>query len=87
MTKQKIDCAKINKLNTSPTLMRDLFEMKFAACGTYRDFRKGCPKSEENALPKDAPKGTMRWIREQPLLFAKWMDQREVSICLHHSFR
>ncbi len=28
---------------TSPKLLKDLFAMKFGACGTYRDNRKDCP--------------------------------------------
>nr|XP_055054362.1 piggyBac transposable element-derived protein 4-like [Misgurnus anguillicaudatus] len=34
---------------TSPKLLTDMFAMKFGACGTYRDFRKECPRDATNA--------------------------------------
>ncbi|XP_028268778.1 piggyBac transposable element-derived protein 4-like [Parambassis ranga] len=66
---------------TSPQLFLDLAKMKFGACGTYRDNVKGCPTGRENALTRKSERGTVRWIREDPLLFVKWMDSQEVSIC------
>nr|XP_055042852.1 piggyBac transposable element-derived protein 4-like [Misgurnus anguillicaudatus] len=66
---------------TSPKLLTDMFAMKFGACGTYRDFRKECPRDATNALSKQSPRGSIRWIRNGPLLFVKWMDTREVSVC------
>ena len=35
---------------SSPKLFMDLAGMKFGACGTYRDSRRGCPKWRANAL-------------------------------------
>ncbi|XP_028254268.1 piggyBac transposable element-derived protein 4-like [Parambassis ranga] len=66
---------------TSPQLFLDLASIKFGACGTYRENRKGCPAGRENALTRKSERGAVRWIREGPLLFVKWMDTREVSIC------
>nr|XP_023699516.1 piggyBac transposable element-derived protein 4-like [Paramormyrops kingsleyae] len=66
---------------TSPKLFKDLFARKFPACGTYRENRKDCPRSAVNALTKESPRGTYRWMRDGPLLFVKWKDTREVSIC------
>jgi len=62
--------------------------MKFGACGTYRDPRKECPSGRENALVKKSERGALRWIRDGPLVFVKWMDTREVSVCstIHPGF-
>ncbi|XP_055750279.1 piggyBac transposable element-derived protein 4-like isoform X1 [Salvelinus fontinalis] len=65
---------------SSPKLFKDLFDMKMGACGTMREGRLGFPRSEENALTKKSPRGSLRWIREGSLLFVKWKDAREVSM-------
>ncbi len=66
---------------TSPLLFRHLGQQGFGACGTYKQGRAGVPSTQENALHKRSPRGSIRWIRESDLLFVKWMDTREVSIC------
>ncbi|XP_051516636.1 piggyBac transposable element-derived protein 4-like [Myxocyprinus asiaticus] len=66
---------------TSPKLLTDLFAMKFGACGTYRDSRKDCPRDATNSLSETSARGSIRWIRDGPLVFVKWMDTREVSVC------
>ncbi|XP_059384611.1 piggyBac transposable element-derived protein 4-like [Carassius carassius] len=66
---------------TSPKLLRDLFALKFGACGTYRDNRKDCPRNAANSLTKKSVRGSIRWIRDKDLVFVKWMDTREVSVC------
>ncbi|XP_039521764.1 piggyBac transposable element-derived protein 4-like [Pimephales promelas] len=66
---------------TSPKLLKDLFAMKFGACGTYRDNRKDCPRNAANSLSNKSARGSIRWIRDGPLVFVKWMDTREVSVC------
>ena len=73
---------------TSPLLFRHLAEQGFGACGTYRAGRMGVPKTRENALNKKSPRGSIRWIRDGDLLFVKWMDTREVSLCstVHPAF-
>ncbi|KAM3842124.1 piggyBac transposable element-derived protein 4-like [Diretmus argenteus] len=71
----------VNNFYTSPKLFLDLSSMRFGACGTYREYRKGCPRERANALTKRSERGSVRWIREEPLLFVKWMDTREVSMC------
>ncbi|KAM3871364.1 piggyBac transposable element-derived protein 4-like [Diretmus argenteus] len=71
----------IDNFYTSPKLFRDLVFMKFGACDTYRDNRKGRPRGRENALTKKSERGSVRWIREEPLVFIKWMDTQEVSVC------
>lgn len=69
---------------TSPKLFRDLHARKFGACGTYRDNKKNCkdcPSATVNALGRTSHRGDFRWIRDGPLLFVKWMDAQEVSVC------
>ncbi|XP_048035758.1 piggyBac transposable element-derived protein 4-like [Megalobrama amblycephala] len=66
---------------TSPKLLTDMFAMKFGACGTYRDNRKDCPRNAANSLSKKSARGSIRWIRDGALVFVKWMDTREVSVC------
>ncbi|KAM3872246.1 piggyBac transposable element-derived protein 4-like [Diretmus argenteus] len=66
---------------TSPLLFRHLSQQGFGVCGTYRQSRIGVPNTQENALNKRSPRGSIRWIREGDLLFVKWMDTREVSLC------
>ncbi|KTG35826.1 hypothetical protein cypCar_00003561 [Cyprinus carpio] len=62
---------------TSPKLLSDMLEMKYGACGTYRDYRKNSPQNASNSLTKNSPRGSIRWIRNGPLVFVKWMDTRE----------
>ncbi|XP_059213262.1 piggyBac transposable element-derived protein 4-like [Centropristis striata] len=71
----------VDNFYTSPKLFKDLFSLNIGACGTYREGRRGCPRTETNALKKSDPRGSIRWLREGPLLFVKWMDNREVSVC------
>ncbi|KAG1934083.1 piggyBac transposable element-derived protein 4-like isoform X2 [Pimephales promelas] len=66
---------------TSPKLLTDLFAMKFGACGTYRDYRKDFPQSSSNSLTKKSSRGSIRWIRDGPLVYVKWMDKQVVSVC------
>uniref|UniRef100_A0A672JWH4 PiggyBac transposable element-derived protein domain-containing protein n=1 Tax=Sinocyclocheilus grahami TaxID=75366 RepID=A0A672JWH4_SINGR len=66
---------------TSPKLLTDLIDMGYGACGTYRDYRKNSPQNAANSLTKNSPRGSIRWIRNGPLVFVKWMDTREVSVC------
>ncbi|XP_041664718.1 piggyBac transposable element-derived protein 4-like [Cheilinus undulatus] len=78
----------VDNFYTSPKLFKDLYKMKIGACGTYRDNRKGCPRTTRNALTKNSPRGSIRWIREDPLVYVKWMDTREISVCstIHEAF-
>ncbi|XP_066517970.1 piggyBac transposable element-derived protein 4-like [Hoplias malabaricus] len=73
---------------TSPALFRDLYEMKIGACGTVRENRSGFPRTQENALIKTSERGSLRWIRQGPLLFVKWQDTQVVSMCstVHKAF-
>lgn len=67
----------VDSFYTSPHLFRDLLSKKIGACGTTYKF----PKSKENDLPRNAPRGSFRWIRNPELLFVKWKDCSEVVMC------
>ena len=60
----------------------------FSQCGTYRDNRKGYTSRRANALTKKSERGTMRWIREETLVYVEWMDTWVVSLCstIHPAF-
>ncbi|XP_042612212.1 piggyBac transposable element-derived protein 4-like [Cyprinus carpio] len=67
---------------TSHKLFTDLFALKFGACGTYRDQRKDFfPKTAANSLSRSSSRGSIRWIRDGPLVCVKWMDTQVVSVC------
>ncbi len=71
----------VGKFYTSPTLFRDLLYKKIWACGPVWANRKGFPKTTVNRLSQNAPRGTMRWIRDDNLLFVEWKDSQEVQMC------
>ncbi|KAM6912008.1 piggyBac transposable element-derived protein 4-like isoform 2-T2 [Lycodopsis pacificus] len=70
-----------DNFHSSPKLFRALHACRFAACGTYREYCKECPRTHVNALTKRSERGSMRWIRDGPIVYVKWMDTREVSVC------
>ncbi|XP_067270815.1 piggyBac transposable element-derived protein 4-like [Pseudorasbora parva] len=71
----------VDNFYTSPKLFRDLLAKKIWACGTVRANRIGHSK-------KQAPRGNIRWFREDNLLFVEWKDKRDVLMCstIHKAF-
>ncbi|KAF3836791.1 hypothetical protein F7725_004255, partial [Dissostichus mawsoni] len=74
----------VDNFYTSPNLFGDLSTKNIGCCGTIRKNRL----TELNDLPKKAERGDLRWIRKGKLLFIKWMDSREVTMCstVHAAF-
>lgn len=71
----------VDNFYTSPTLFSDLLERKICACGTMRSNVDGYPRTINNDMPKKAPRGTIQWLRKGQLLFVRWLDARQVTMC------
>uniref|UniRef100_A0A096LYF1 PiggyBac transposable element-derived protein domain-containing protein n=1 Tax=Poecilia formosa TaxID=48698 RepID=A0A096LYF1_POEFO len=65
---------------TSPVLFRYL-SRDLGLVALNQQGRVGVPTAAEYALHRRSRRGSIQWIREDYLLFVKWMDTREVSIC------
>uniref|UniRef100_A0A672YBL4 PiggyBac transposable element-derived protein domain-containing protein n=2 Tax=Sphaeramia orbicularis TaxID=375764 RepID=A0A672YBL4_9TELE len=70
-----------NNFYTSPALFTELSRKNIRCCGTIRKNHISVPQTQTNELPKKTERGDMRWIRSGNLLFVKWMDTREVTMC------
>ncbi|KAM9857643.1 piggyBac transposable element-derived protein 4-like [Aulostomus maculatus] len=78
----------VDSFYTSPALFKDLSNKNITCCGTIRKHKEGFPKTEVNDFPKKAERGDLRWIRRDSLLFLKWIDTHEVTMCstVHEAF-
>ncbi|XP_027894239.1 piggyBac transposable element-derived protein 4-like isoform X4 [Xiphophorus couchianus] len=78
----------VDNFYSSPYLFQKLASNSTAACGTIRGNLVGFPKTTLNNLLRSAQRGEMRWIRKDGLLFIKWKDTKEVTVCstFHKSF-
>uniref|UniRef100_A0A3Q4AW74 PiggyBac transposable element-derived protein domain-containing protein n=1 Tax=Mola mola TaxID=94237 RepID=A0A3Q4AW74_MOLML len=78
----------VDNFYTSPMLFLDLLQRKIWACGTVRPNVVGYPKKKENDMTEKTPRGTIRWLRKGQLLFVKWVDTRQVTLCstLHKAY-
>ncbi|XP_057181896.1 piggyBac transposable element-derived protein 4-like [Triplophysa rosa] len=71
----------VDNFFTSPSLFEDLLRKKIWACGTLRANRINHSKTP-------APRGNIRWFRDNKLLFVEWKDRRDVLMCstFHKAF-
>lgn len=78
----------VDNFYTSPTLFSDLYKEKNGCFGTIRKKQTGFPRTRKNYFPKKAERGDVRWIRKGELVFVKWTDTREVTMCstVHKAF-
>ncbi|KAJ8363311.1 hypothetical protein SKAU_G00121420 [Synaphobranchus kaupii] len=71
----------VDNFYTSAALFRHLHQLRYGACGTVRPNRLSVPCPKENGLPRNADRCAIRWLRDGPLLYTKWMDSGEVTMC------
>ena len=65
---------------TSVRLFIDLRKYSITACGTISANRKGFPKNfKDIKVFNKESRGTMRWLRENNILFLQWRDNKSVS--------
>lgn len=71
----------IDNFYTSPLLLNKLGQKHIGACGTIRINREGFLRTTTNDLPKKPERKDMKWIRNDNLLFVRWMDTNVVNVC------
>ena len=69
----------VDNFYSSPQLFNDLLDKGCLATGTCCENRKGIPKGFTNGMTKKDPRGTIRWFRQDNLVFVKWWcDTKDV---------
>uniref|UniRef100_A0A3P9N534 PiggyBac transposable element-derived protein domain-containing protein n=1 Tax=Poecilia reticulata TaxID=8081 RepID=A0A3P9N534_POERE len=68
---------------SSPALFSRLHDLGSGACGTFRDTRVGVPNTKMDALTKQSPRGSIRWIKRGASA-AHQVDGREAGQCVLH---
>lgn len=71
----------VDNYYTSPALFQDLLKKRIWACGTIRGQRMGRFRNRPGGVTNNDPRGTIRWIREGPIVFVQWKDSRVVHMC------
>ncbi|KAJ8371751.1 hypothetical protein AAFF_G00302580 [Aldrovandia affinis] len=65
----------------SQTIAIDERMKRIWAWGTIRTNRIGFPKTKVNSLSSKSPRGSIRWIRKDSVLFVQWRDTRNAFLC------
>ncbi|CAI5670452.1 unnamed protein product [Oreochromis niloticus] len=78
----------LDNFYTSSALLQHLHKTRFGCCGTIKKTQSDFPCTEKNDFPKRAERGDMRWIRKDEVLFVKWINAREITMCstVHRAF-
>lgn len=71
----------VDHFYTSPVLFRDLLQQKIWVCGSIRTKHAGFPKPQTNSLDPKSAQGSIRWLRDNSVLFVQWRDTRDVLMC------
>ena len=74
----------IDNFYTSAVLVKDLFRQGVATTGTIRENSRGFPPSLKNgsewSKAGNVERGSMRWVRDPPILALQWFDNKVVSM-------
>lgn len=71
----------VDNFYTSVRLFLDLFRDKVLCCGTMRQNRQGVPEQVRQAdWAKKGKRGDMRFVREGPVGFFQWKDNKVVTV-------
>ncbi|XP_008395374.1 piggyBac transposable element-derived protein 4-like [Poecilia reticulata] len=71
----------LDNIYTTPSFFRDLLKHKILACGTVRPHGAEFSKVKLNVLDQDSPRGSIRWLRSDSVLFLQWRDTKDIFLC------